>query len=1176
MINAEKRDPVNNDRVSEALDGAFGEEFQRETQQRCDWIADKALAENVLDVGCSQGAVSLLLAAKGACVVGVDNEFPSIDFARRSAESLPAGFRDKVTFVCADFLAYDAGGRSFDSIVMTEVLEHVFDPSLFLEKARVLLAPFGKLIVTVPFGISPHHDHKRTYYLLELLNELKRLFSVDEVVFFGKWIGFVAVNDPEASSVVVDETLLSRLEDAFYRIDSMRLGHLEDSEKRSAAAQAKLREKISAYEEECLRVKKLLSDLESERKKAADDLEACRGKCCDEKNARLKAEKSRDAYVEECLRAKGVLRDVDRVAERYKKEYSKVLRSRTIKAWLKLRKMMGREYVPYKASVPKLAAFGKQASAAADVASVGEACAASPVAASMINRAFAENLDALVSKIPSSNGSSYYQKASMSAGIITDDYMYNYYRDALDFRYLSPDNYREVIDSGSLSFILFVSCWRGLGDGTDYNSDAKRKKIVDILNYGRSCGIPVLFQTIEDPTNYERYIHIAKVSDVIFTTDSNMVNRYIEDTGNSNVFVLEYGVNPTFHNPIGFLSKNFQRDGFADSVFFAGSWYERYPDRCADAAMLFDGIIEEAGKGMVIADRNSVLPPAKRTPYLFPEKYRPYLVEAVDHEVLQKAHRLFDYSASLSTIKNSPTMCAMRVYELQAMGCLMLSNYAYSISSSFPSVFMISSKQEVKNILRGYSKREVVNLQLEGIRRMFSSCTVYDRLNYIFECAGIEYRFEEKPVYVLCDCELQACRDVVSRQTYKSVVILGKDDVLAEPERTSNGYAVEFDAADWENVHYLEDAINAFKFVDTSYVCYGDLASRNAYDYVEGALGGQGKLYDCSKVDIADILNAAERETQYLGFQIASPVWGRSTHGSEKKLAVIVPVYNNGVYLRDRCFLSLLRSSIFDLMQIYLVDDGSTDSATKEIISELGSTYDNVTTYFFDDGGSGSASRARNKGLELCEEPYVTYLDPDNEAINDGYARLFDIVESNDVDFAVGTILKIAAPNFKAVELSPAFGNGLNANPKKTLIDCGFKGQSVQACVVRKGFLVDSGIANVEGAIGQDTLFFYEMMLNAKSFYCLKLPIHIYYAERTGSAVNAVSKSFFDKSLKLEKGQVASLKKYGALDDYKRVKLEQFMQGWYEEKYKLVASEDKAYARRVIDEIWALYGEDGR
>src|SRR5690625_7421597 len=101
---------------------------------------------------------------------------------------------------------------------------------------------------------------------------------------------------------------------------------------------------------------------------------------------------------------------------------------------------------------------------------------------------------------------------------------------------------------------------------------------------------------------------------------------------------------------------------------------------------------------------------------------------------------------------------------------------------------------------------------------------------------------------------------------------------------------------------------------------------------------------------------------------------------------------------------SLRRFSIFDQMEIVLVDDGSTDIATVHAIDQLERELDWVQVYRYEPGGSGSASRPRNKGLELASCDYVTYLDPDNEAPNAASVKPLHTVREAAAPFAVGAM----------------------------------------------------------------------------------------------------------------------------------------------------------------------------
>lgn len=856
--------------------------------------------------------------------------------------------------------------------------------------------------------------------------------------------------------------------------------------------------------------------------------------------------------------------DYKREYSRYRSEYDRVMASGSVKALFKLKQLVGRAYRPlFPAHLPLLDDDPYVLYARGiNEDEVGTAPSA---------QYFSRHWKGLIEPIKDSNGSGYYSKLDMRAGIITDEYMYNYYKDALDFEYIAADSYETQLEHRNLSFVLFVSCWHGM-DGGGYGGEGGRKKVIEVFEHAKALGIPTIFQTIEDPTNYLTFLDIAKHADHIFTSDANMVDVYIQDTGNENVHVSMYGINPLFHNPIGFMTcKQVQDDRLVDTPLFAGSWYWRYPKRCDDCARIFDGAIESSGQELVIIDRNSKLPAAKRGPHIFPGAYQPYVVDAIGHDELQKVHRLFDYAICLNTIKDSETMCAMRVYELQALGSLMLSNYALSVSTRFPSIFMISNSDEVGHILAGYTRQEVFNMQVEGIRRMYSGCTVFDRLEQMFHEADIPAEFESHRIAVVCDKSSLDPARVEAMESHEGVAVLDESSTTAGVLQAAYDYVVWPSQGLLDYEFFLEDAINAFKFADVDCVAYldGD-RYQESYDFIDGIGGKADALFSLSRVELERLDDPAYL-ARLKGFSVARTKWGRSTQDTTKRLGVIVPIYNNGAYLKDRCFLSLLRSSVFNEMTVYLVDDGSSDLRTLEVIDELCAEYDNVVAHRCGDSGSGSASRPRNEGLKICTEPYVTYLDPDNEAIGDGYAKLLHELEGSPADFAIGNIIRIAEPAYEPITVAPSFETGLNENPLECLIASKFMPRSIQAAVIKREFLVENSIENVEGAIGQDSLFYMEMMMNAHSFIYLNALIHIYYAERGGSAVNSVSRRFFEKSLLLEERQVEILRTHGLLEDYKDLRLGHFMEHWYLKKLALVGASEQGQCEEVVERIRALY-----
>ena len=80
---------------------------------------------------------------------------------------------------------------------------------------------------------------------------------------------------------------------------------------------------------------------------------------------------------------------------------------------------------------------------------------------------------------------------------------------------------------------------------------ARRKELFEMIAYFKKLGKKVVFYSKEDPINYEKFVDIAAQCDYIFTTAVEKVKDYKRDCNNENVFVLEFGVNPLYHHPIG-------------------------------------------------------------------------------------------------------------------------------------------------------------------------------------------------------------------------------------------------------------------------------------------------------------------------------------------------------------------------------------------------------------------------------------------------------------------------------------------------------------------------------------------------------------------------------------------------------------------------------------------------
>jgi 2-polyprenyl-3-methyl-5-hydroxy-6-metoxy-1,4-benzoquinol methylase len=101
----------------------------------------------VLDVGCGIGRWSRLLAARGACVTGVDLSPTMIAEAERRAAA--SGLASRCRFMVQDSAALEIGG-SFDLIVCVTMLQHILDVNRMrsaLQRMTLHLAPGGRIVL---------------------------------------------------------------------------------------------------------------------------------------------------------------------------------------------------------------------------------------------------------------------------------------------------------------------------------------------------------------------------------------------------------------------------------------------------------------------------------------------------------------------------------------------------------------------------------------------------------------------------------------------------------------------------------------------------------------------------------------------------------------------------------------------------------------------------------------------------------------------------------------------------------------------------------------------------------------------------------------------------------------------------------------------------------------------
>ncbi len=142
--------------------------YHAELKRYIQFAGEKPL--RILDVGCAQGTLALLLAEAGHHVTAVDLRPEFLDYARSRYEI------GDIDFLQGNALELDLS-ESFDLIFANQILEHLVHPVELIRGLAGMLAPGGRLAATTPNG----HYVKSS---LPLFHELGDLAQYEEQQFF--------------------------------------------------------------------------------------------------------------------------------------------------------------------------------------------------------------------------------------------------------------------------------------------------------------------------------------------------------------------------------------------------------------------------------------------------------------------------------------------------------------------------------------------------------------------------------------------------------------------------------------------------------------------------------------------------------------------------------------------------------------------------------------------------------------------------------------------------------------------------------------------------------------------------------------------------------------------------------------------------------------------------------
>ncbi len=202
------------------------------------------------------------------------------------------------------------------------------------------------------------------------------------------------------------------------------------------------------------------------------------------------------------------------------------------------------------------------------------------------------------------------------------------------------------------------------------------------------------------------------------------------------------------------------------------------------------------------------------------------------------------------------------------------------------------------------------------------------------------------------------------------------------------------------------------------------------------------------------------------------------------KISVIVPVYKKQEQL-PLSLESLAAQTVFEGIQLILVDDGSPDDCGK-ICDEFASGHENTVVIHRENGG---VSAARNSGLDAATGEYVGFVDADDTLAPDYFENLLCAAEKFGCDMAFGSMTLIWAGEKRPGKLWYKKDTVLD----KAAVSGDFArhmlsdGSQNTACtkLIRRSVIENNGIRFPAGVkIGEDKRFVLQLLPHISSAVC--------------------------------------------------------------------------------------------
>ncbi|MDR1782110.1 MAG: bifunctional glycosyltransferase family 2 protein/CDP-glycerol:glycerophosphate glycerophosphotransferase [Bacilli bacterium] len=212
------------------------------------------------------------------------------------------------------------------------------------------------------------------------------------------------------------------------------------------------------------------------------------------------------------------------------------------------------------------------------------------------------------------------------------------------------------------------------------------------------------------------------------------------------------------------------------------------------------------------------------------------------------------------------------------------------------------------------------------------------------------------------------------------------------------------------------------------------------------------------------------------------------------KVSCIIPIYNVEYYIEE-CIDSVVNQTIFEDVEVILINDGTPDNSI-ELCQPYLDKYDNIQLFNYENGG---LSKARNRGVTHAHGEYIAFLDSDDILAENAYELMYNNAKEYDCDLVCGYVLRFNDDKTYTSKIHKiAFDGNYYGVTYKDIPHVEYDTTSWNK-LFRRSFYLENNFAFPEGILYEDIAVSSKAHVLAKKMSFMSDDVVYYWRSRPGS-----------------------------------------------------------------------------